>query len=47
MYPHYMCIVPYVIVIWCNDIVEIYCQFGRVDVSTVYVHSAIYETYMV
>ena len=47
MYPHYMCIVLYVIVIWCNDIAEIYCQYWRVDASSVYVHSAIYETYMV
>ena len=47
MCPHYMCIVLYVIVIGCNDIAEIYCQFGGVDVSSVYVHSAMYETYMV
>ena len=28
MYPQYMCIVPYVLVIWCNGIAEIYCQLG-------------------
>ena len=26
MYPQYMCILLYVIVIWCNGISEIYCQ---------------------
>ena len=47
MYPQYICIVLYVILIGCNDIAEIYCQIGGVDVSSVYVHSAIYESYMV
>ena len=48
MYPHDMCILPYVIVIWCNGISEIYCQmeWGE-DVSLVYVHSAICDTYLV
>ena len=26
MYPQYMCILLYIIVIWCNSISEIYCQ---------------------
>ena len=48
MYPQYMCILLYVIVIWCISISEIYCQleFG-VDVSSIYVHSAICDTYLV
>ena len=40
MYPHYICIVLYVILIGCNDIAEIYCQFGGLDVSSVYMHLA-------
>ena len=81
MYPQYMCILLYVIVIWCNSISEIYCQleWGElmypqymcillyvtliwcngipidllsigvegVYVSSVYVHSAICDTYLV
>ena len=48
MYPQYMCIFLYVLVIWCNDITEIYCQLGwGVYVCSVYVHCVIYETYVV
>ena len=47
MYPQYICILLYVIVIWCNGISEIYSQLGGVDVSSVYVHSAICDTYLV
>ena len=49
MYPQYMCILLYVLVIWCNSISEIYCQleFGGVDVSSVYVLSTICDTYLV
>ena len=44
MYPQYMCILLYVIVIWCNGISEIYCQLEwGVDVSSVYMHFAISE----
>ena len=48
MYPQYMCILLYVILIYCNGISEIYCQLEwRVDVSSVYVHSVIYDSYLV
>ena len=48
MYPHYMCILLYVIDIWCNGISEIYCQLEwGICVSSVYMHSAISETYLV
>ena len=48
MYPQYMCILLYVIDIWCNGISGIYCQLEwGVDVSSVYLHSAISETYLV
>ena len=48
MYPQYMCILLYMIVIWCNDISEIYCQLEwGVHVSSVYVHSAICDTNVV
>ena len=80
MYPQYMCILPYVKLMWCNGIPEIYCQlerWGRCilsmcsfcymwylfgvmvfqrsivnwssggDVSSVCVHSAICESYLV
>ena len=47
MYPQYMCILLYVILIWCNGISEIYCKLEwRVYVSSVYVHSAIYDSYL-
>ena len=46
MYPQYMYILLYVTLIWCNGIPYIYCQLELwgVDVSSVYVHSAICET---
>ena len=48
MYPQYMCILLYVIVIWCNGISKIYCQLEwGVYVSSVYVHPAICDTYLV
>ena len=48
IYPQYMCILPYVKLIWCNGIPYIYCSFEwGVDVSSVYVHSAICENYVV
>ena len=49
MYLQYMCILLYVKLMWCNGISEIYCQleFGGIDVSSVYVHSAICHSYVV
>ena len=49
MYPQYMCILLYVKLIWCNGIPYICCQSCSwgVDVSSVYVHSALCETYLV
>ena len=48
MYPQYICILLYVIVIGCNDTSEIYYQLEwGVDVSSVYVHSAICDTDLV
>ena len=47
MYPQYMCILLYVKLIWCNGIPHIYCQLGGVDVFSVYVYSAVCETYLV
>ena len=48
MYPQYICILLFVKVIWCNGIPEICCELElEVDVSSVYVHSAICETYLV
>ena len=49
MYPQYMCILLYVTLIWCNGIPYIYCQLELwgVDVSSVYVHSVICETYLI
>ena len=49
MYPQYMCILLYVKVMWCNGIPLIYCQLELrgIDVFSVYVHSAICETYLV
>ena len=44
----YVCIVLYAKLIWCNGIQYTYCQLGRrVDVCSVYVHSAICDTYLV
>ena len=45
MYLQYMCIMLHVKVIWCNGIAHIYCQWA-VDVCSIYVHSVIYETYL-
>ena len=49
MYTQYMCILLYVALISCNSIPEIYGQlvYVGVDVSSVYVHSAICGTYFV
>ena len=48
MYPRYMSILPYVKLILCNGIQYTYCQLGRgVDVSSVYMPSAICVTYLV
>ena len=47
IYPQYMCIVVYMILIGCNDIEEIYCPFGGVGASSVYALSAICDTYLV
>ena len=48
MYPQYMWILLYVKLIWCNCIAEIYCQLQwMVNISSVYVHSAIYNNYLV
>ena len=48
IYPQYMCILLYVKLMWCNSIPYIYCQLEEgVHVSSVYVHSAICETYLV
>ena len=47
MYSQYMCILLNVKLIWCNGIPYIYCQFEGVDVFSVYVHSAVCETYLV
>ena len=49
MYPQYMCILLYVIVIYCNGILEMYYQYEMwgVDVFSVYVHSLICVTYFV
>ena len=48
MYHQNMCMLLYVIVMWCNGISGIYypLEWG-VDVSSVYEHSAIYDTYLV
>ena len=48
MYPQYMCILLYMKVIWCNAIPYIYFQLEwGVYVSSVYVHSAICDTYLI
>ena len=48
MYPQYMCILLYVKLIWCNGIQRSIVNWsGEVDVSSVYVHSAICDTYLV
>ena len=48
MYPQYMCILLYVTLIWCNGIFHRCIVIGvGVYVSSVYVHSAICDTYVV
>ena len=48
MYPQYIYILWHVKLIWCNGIPLTYCQLEWwVDVSSVYVYSAICETYLV
>ena len=48
MCTQYMCILLYVKLIWCNGIPYIYFQLEcEADVSSVYVHSTIYEIYLV
>ena len=48
MYSQYICILLYVKLIWCNGAPYIYCQLEwGVDVFSVYVHSAICDTYLV
>ena len=49
MYTQYICIPLYVELIWCISIPYMYSQLEceGVDVSLVYVHSAICETYLV
>ena len=47
----YMCILVYMKLIWCSGFPEIYGLIWRrgvgVSLPWVYVHSAIYETYLV
>ena len=48
MYPQYMCILLYVKFIWCNVLqISIVNWSGGGDVSSVYVHSAICDSYLV
>ena len=48
MYSQYMCILLYVTLIWCKWYSIDLLSIGvGVDVSSVYVHSAICETYLV
>ena len=48
MYAQYMCILLYVIAIWCKGISDMYCQLEwGVDVCSVYVHSAICDSYLI
>ena len=42
-----MCIVLYVKLLWCGGIPYIYGQLEGVHLPYVYVHSVIYETYLV
>ena len=48
MYPQYMCILLYVIVIWCNGISEIYylVQWYSIDVLSIEVGGYMYPQYM-
>ena len=49
MYPQCMCILLYMKLIWCNVFHGSIVQLGMwgVHVSSIYVHSAICETYLV
>ena len=48
MYPQYMCILLHVKFISCNSILWIHCSLEcGGNVSSVYVHSAICDSYMV
>ena len=48
IHPQYMCILLYVKLIWCKSIPQMYDQLEwGVDVCSVYVHSAICESYLV
>ena len=49
MYPQYMCILLYVILILCNSyFIHLLSNWGgQVYVSSVYVHSAICDSYLV
>ena len=49
MYAQYMCILFYVKLIWCNIFYRSIVNWSGmgVDVCSVYVHSAICETYLV
>ena len=49
MYSQYMCIMLYVKHIWCNGILQIYYELEvwGVDVFSVYVYSAVCESYLV
>ena len=48
MYLTYMYILLYLKLMWCNGISEIYCQLeSGYMYPTVYVHSVIYDTYLV
>ena len=50
MYPQYMCILLYVLVISGVTVFQrstVNCEFEGVDVSSVYVHSLICDTYFV
>ena len=42
MYPQYMCILPYVKLIWCDGIPYIYCQLGRGDMYAQYMCILLY-----
>ena len=45
--PWYMCILLYVKLLWCSSIPFIYGQLEGVHLPSVYVHSALCETYFV
>ena len=49
MFPQYMCILLYVTFIWCNEVFYrcIVNWGGGIYVSSVYVHSAICDSYLV